>query len=198
MDHFQFGYRTQTRVRLLLILLLMLLDLRCLYLPVVESYECSDPSHTHRCAVAADIAAAAAGLTVSVPASCWIVGKGLRSSYGEGCLVGFTCVVVAQVMLYYFCCCCCSLIYVDVVVVRTIFCSLNISTSPRVFSRVFSHTAQAVFYRCPLSISLLLTVKASSQPCSIPKCQLTYFNVNHYITHEISKHLCKTRPSIWV
>ena len=45
----------------------------------------------------------------------------------------------------------------DDVVVRTIFCSLNISTSPRVFSRVFSHTAQAVFYRCPLSISLLLT-----------------------------------------
>ena len=96
MDHFQFGYRTQTRVRLLLILLLMLLDLRCLYLPVVESYECSDPSHTHRCAVAADIAAAAAGLTVSVPASCRVVGKGLRLSSGEGCLVGFTFVVVVK------------------------------------------------------------------------------------------------------
>ena len=88
--------RTHTGARFLLILLLLLLDLRCLYLPVVESYECSDPSHTHRCAVAADIAAAAAGLTVSVPASCWIVGKGLRSSYGEGCLVGFTFVVVVK------------------------------------------------------------------------------------------------------
>ena len=73
----------------------MLLDLRCLYLPVVESYECSDPSHTHRCAVSADIAAAA-GLTVFVPASCRIVGKGLRPSYGEGCLVGFTFAVVAK------------------------------------------------------------------------------------------------------
>ena len=72
----------------------MLLDLRYLYLPVVESCECSDPLHTHRCAVAADIAViSAAGLTVSVPDTHWIVGNGLTSLKSEGCLIGFTFVV---------------------------------------------------------------------------------------------------------
>ena len=62
-------------------------------------------SHTHKRAVSADIAAniaavavavAVPGLTVTVPATCWIVGKGLRPSYGEGCLIGFTFVVVVK------------------------------------------------------------------------------------------------------
>ena len=78
-------------------LLSILLDLRCLYPPVAESYEHAFPSHTHRCIVAADITVVpAAGLTVSVPATRRIVGKGLRPSYGEGCLIGFTFVVVVK------------------------------------------------------------------------------------------------------
>ena len=96
-------------------------------------------------------------LMVSVPASGRIVGKGLRSSYGEGCLVGFTCVVVAQVMLYYFCCCSCILYcWCCCCEPSSVHYIFQLSTYPRVFSRVFSHAAQAVFYRCPLSISLVL------------------------------------------
>ena len=98
-------------------------------------------------------AIAATGLRMSVPASRWIIGKGLRPSYGEDCLFRFT-----------FCCCCC---HVSRVVVLYYFCCcccnilyvIDVRSEPYAaltFSQIFQH-----FLECSLECSLMPPMQRS-------------------------------------